>query len=141
MDTTLAAPSPPPTVTIGALTVTLVEPPCLFALALGRSKEQIDADGLAGTLTMGAAALRMCWPADTTWPVRIRPPEWRPGVSLYQYGSDIFEALRKATKGTVRLSALRAAFVAAHNFAVGTALTQDEIEDLQGFSDGQGEGA
>ena len=132
-----AAAMAPPVITLGPQPVTLVEPPSLFALACARSEAQIDLGGLAETLSYGAAALRMCWPADKAWPVRVRPMEWRPGLAVTAYGAAIWEDLRAGTKGTHSISILRAAVLAAHNFAVFSALTEAEVREAQGFSTGQ----
>lgn len=130
----------PPLVRLGALTVQLVDPPSLLALSLGRTKEEVDAGGLAVTLALGAAALRGCWPESVSWPVKPRPRPWAIGQRPAVYGSEVWEALRAGTKGRVPFPELQAACIAAHNYAVGSALTEQEVATIADFSAGQGEG-
>ena len=129
----------PPTVDLGR-PVTLVEPPSLFSFAVGRTEDQIDAQGFAGTLAYGAAALRACWPEKATWPVKVRLRMWAPGQDVARYGAEVWEALRSGTKGQVPFRTLRDAVIAALTYSVGCALTESEVAEAQGFSEGQQEG-
>ena len=134
-----STPVNPPTITIGATTVELVEPPSLFALACLRTPEQAKRGGDAETRAYAAAALRMSWPPKKTWPVRVRPQDWRPGVDVAGYGYDVWEALRRETKGTVHIADLTMACLAALNFAGESAITLAELDAARDFSEDQGE--
>ena len=123
----------PPVVTLGDDEVELVEPPSLFALAAGRTKAQAERGGYAETLAYGAAALRMCWPPKRTWPARPRPREWRPGVPSGEYGAEIWEGLRAATRGRVSVHQLQAMALRALTFAVRSGMTEEEVSQAEDF--------
>ena len=135
----MSDPSTPTTVTIGKLTVELVDPPSLFALAACRTAAEHEGGGLSSDLAYGAAALRMCWPPKKAWPCKPRPQPWEVGRKVGPYGSDIWEALRAATKGTVAFRDLQTACIAALVFAVGSAMHEADIQAAVDFSEGQEE--
>lgn len=132
-------PRPPPTIKLGDLTCELVEPPSLFALACSRPKSQREVGGRAEDLAYGAAALRMCWPPKRAWPAKVRPRDWRTGLPMGQYGADIWEDLRRATKGSVPFSELQNVCLEALGWALTSALTDAEVREAEGFSEGQEE--
>ncbi len=135
-----ASPKPPPLITgLCTYEVQLVEPTSLFAFSVGVTKAQAKASALACTFAHGSAALRMCWPDDKTWPVKIRPRAWEPGQAVLAYGAEIWEALRQGTKGRVPYAILRDAVFDAHNYALGAALLESEIQASLDFSEGQEE--
>lgn len=120
--------------------VELVEPPSLFAMSVGRTREEAEVEGHPGALARGAAALRACWPSNAAWPCRETPRPWRIGQDVVQYGAEIWEALRRETKGRVSVGVLRDACLSAYNYAAGHAYTEAEVSELSRFSDAQGEG-
>ena len=119
--------------------VTLVEPSSLFSLAVGRTEEQAKSEDFACLLARGAASLRMCWPEKRSWPAKPRGKDWRPGMNVVLYGAEVWESLRKATRGTVKLSDLTKAAVDAYNWAALSALTEEEVSEAEDFSGGQEE--
>lgn len=129
------------TITLGELSVQLVEPPSLMSMALLKMPRNEDADSedVALYLAFGAAAMRMCWPKGVAWPARPRPPAWVPGVRLGRYGFDVWEGLRAATKGQVDMQDLQAAVYAALNWAISCGYTSEELQAARDFSEGQGE--
>lgn len=131
------APTGPPTITLGTLSVDLVEPTSLFSLGCLRTAAEQERGGNAMTRAYGAAALRMCWHPNKTWPGDIRPAEWRIGMDVGEYGGDIWEALRRATKGKVHIRQLSDACVEALNWAGECAITDDEVATAGDFSEGQ----
>ena len=137
----MSDPSIPPTVVIGDLSVTLVEPPSLMSLALIRAVPDnvLRGEKLTMDLSFGAAALRMCWPRGVAWPARPRPAVWVPGVRMARYGSEVWEGLRAATKATVPLSELSNAVYSATTFAANCAFTSADVHEARDFSESQGE--
>ena len=137
----MSDPSTAPTVVIGNLSVTLVEPPSLMSLALIRAvpDDVMQGEGMAMDLSFGAAALRMCWPRGVAWPARPRPAVWVPGVRMARYGSEVWEGLRAATKSTVPLSELSNAVVIATNWAASCGLTSVDVQEARDFSESRGE--
>lgn len=129
------------TITLGELSVQLVEPPSLMSMALMRTRpsEDPDSEDLAIDLAFGAAAMRMCWPKGVAWPARPRPPAWVPGVRLGRYGYDVWEGLRKATKGQVPMVDLQRAVYGALHWAMSCGYTSEELQAARDFSEGQGE--
>ena len=137
----MSDPSTPPTIIIGELSVQLIEPPSLMSMALNRRRNMDDPQGedAAMDLAFGAAALRMCWPRQVAWPATPRPAAWVPGVRLARYGYDVWEGLRKATKGTVPSVDMQRAVMDAYIWAIGCGYTADELQGMRDFSEGQGE--
>ena len=130
-------PSTAPTITLGPKPVALVECPALFSIAVYRDEKQRERGGIAEAIAYGAAALRMCWPPNAAWPTKPRPPEWRPGIHLGEYGMGIFEALRSATKGRVDSAALQVACIEAAVWAMSCGMTESEVKEAEDFSEGQ----
>lgn len=126
------APPPAPSVTLGDLTVTLVEPPALFAMTGPKRDANGEAD-TAAALAFGAAALRMCWPAKTTWPAKPRPQEWYPGVDVVRYGGEVYEGLRKATRGRVSVYDLHRVLREAEAWSIRSGFTHAELEEAKRF--------
>ncbi len=116
--------------------VTLVEPPSLLSLAVGRTGDEAAAEGYAELLCRGAASLRGCWPPKRSWPVKPPPRAWRPGVPILVYGADVWEDLRKGTRGSVPFRQLSDAVIAAYNYATLAMLTEEEVQSAVGFSEG-----
>lgn len=106
-----------PTVTIGRFPATLVPPSPLFAVAISKTREEIDALGEPGLWAHFAASLAACWPRDVTWPAPVPPRRWSPRVPVADYGHEIFDGLVQA--GLSPVSIIKAGREA-HNFAVGT---------------------
>ena len=128
-----------PTVTLGKHAATLEEPSALLSEALGRTKAEIERDGKAMTLAFGAAALYGSWPESVSWPVRPRPKPWRPGLNVAEYGQNIYDALRKATRATTSRAVLNNACIDAHNWAVECGMDAAEIREARDFSEAPGE--
>ena len=137
----MSDPSIPPTIIIGELSVQLIEPPSLMSMALNRRRNMDDPDGedFAIDLAFGAAALRMCWPRQVAWPATPRPAAWVPGVRMGRYGFDVWEGLRKATRGTIPIEAMQSAVIEAYSWAVTCGYTADELQGMRDFSEGQEE--
>ena len=137
----MSAPSTPPTIIIGELSVQLIEPPSLMSMALSRRRVTDDPDGedFAIDLAFGAAALRMCWPRGIAWPATPRPAAWVPGVRMGRYGFDVWEGLRKATRGTVGLRDLQRAVLESLTWALSSGYTSEELQAARDFSEGQEE--
>jgi len=127
-----------PTINLGR-EVELQEPRDLFAWALSRNEAESKRQGMPGDLAYGAAALRMCWPEKVAWPVLQRPRPWAIGQSVAAYGDDVWEGLRKGTRGTVPFTELRDACYAALAFALRGVLLQSEVDAARDFSAGQEE--
>jgi hypothetical protein len=127
-----------PTINLGR-EVELQEPPSLFALAVSRTPGEQAAQGMAGDLAHGAAALRMCWPDKAAWPVLQRPRAWRIGQPVAEYGAEAWEGLRAGTRDTVAFGDLRDACYRALAFSLGSLLTQAEVDAARDFSEGQEE--
>lgn len=119
--------------------VELVEPPSLFAMSVGRTREEAELEGALGAFARGAAALRACWPPNAAWPCRETPRPWRIGQDVLQHGAEIWEALRRDTKGRVSVRVLRNACLDAYNWATAHAYTESEVAELSRFSGAQGE--
>jgi len=127
-----------PTINLGR-EVVLIEPPSLFALAASRTEGEKKAQGMSGDLAYGAAALRMCWPDKVAWPVLHRPRPWRIGQSVADYGNAIWEELRKGLRETVSFQDQRDACYEALVYALGSLLTQAEVDAARDFSEAQEE--
>ena len=132
-------PSTAPTSTFGPRPVVLDEPPALFSVACGRTQAQRDRGGIAQDLAYGAAALRAAWPSNAAWPAPMRPRPWQPGTDLSEYGMEVYEGLRKATRGTVLSSDLQTACYAALHWALVCGLTEAEVQAAEDFAAGQEE--
>lgn len=120
----------PPTIKLGAHAVTLGKPGAVAALALCRSEEDRATDGHEVGVCLGAAAMAICWPRDTAWPVLARPMPWRAGVAIERYGQDVCDALAE----TYHVLDLLPHFAAAYEWAVSSRITRGEVETAQDFS-------
>ena len=121
-----------PTVQIGTVEATLVEPPALFTMTGYRRGPDGEIDP-ATVLAYGAAALRMCWPEKVTWPCKPRPREWYPGVDVIRYGGQVYDGLRRATRGKVSIYRLHEALQEAEAWAIRSGLTEAELEEARRF--------
>jgi hypothetical protein len=124
-----------PTITIGAITTTLIEPSPLAVMALIRQPQELEVMGLGGVLALSAAALAVSWPRGVAWPTRSPPRPWRPGTRIEDYGHSIYDDLRAGTKGMVPMRDLHAALVAAKEWCESTLLTEAEVQAAQDFSE------
>lgn len=121
----------PPTIKIGPHAVTLGKPGATAALALCRSEDDRATDGHEVGVCLGAAALAMCWPASTAWPVLLRPAPWRAGVHVERYGQEVLDALAES----YHVLDLLPHFAAAYEWAISSRITRGEVETAQDFSD------
>jgi hypothetical protein len=124
----------PPVITIGGRTIVLEEPGALFSVAIGRSRAEIEAQDFTATLAYGAAAILECWPRNTAFLVAPRPRAWGPGRSALDHGREVYEALRRATRGRVARQVLHGWLVEAHNWAVNAGITDADIAAAADFS-------
>ena len=128
------------TVNLGGGDVALVDPPSMFAMsAAGRSREDVERASAAEHIAYGAASLRMCWPGNVAWPCKPRPRPWAVGQDVMQYGAEVCEGLRKATKGTVHRGDLSRACDVALRHAVLSDMTMEELKAAEDFSASQEE--
>ena len=129
-----------PVVVFGGREITLGDPPSLASIAINRTPQQIDDGGFAMSLCYGAAALFISWPKNTTWPVRPPPRRWVPGVNMAEYGYDVYEGLRAATKGEIARVDLNNYCIEAHNWVLESGLDRSEVEEARGFSGAPADG-
>ena len=130
---------PAPTVTVGDVSVTLQEPSLLFTMT-GYKRPADGAPDTAAVLAYQAAALRMCWPDNVTWPAKPRPREWFPGQDVLRYGGEVYDGIRRATRGKVSIFALHEAMREAEAWAVRSGMTEAEVQEASRFL-GEAEGS
>ena len=93
-----------PVVVLAGVRAELQAPSPLLALALNRSKEEIEAMEMAELWALASIALLECWPLTSAWPILNRPRRWRIGENVAERGREVFDGL--VSSGTVPTSAL-----------------------------------
>lgn len=126
-----------PTVTLGKHTATLVAPSPMAALAINRTREELEAADVSLYWSLCAAALYLCWPEDVTWPTRPRPRPWKIGARIEDYGAGVFNAL--CTRDGLPMDVLFTEGPKAFAWAVGHCLTAAEVEAASDFSEPRAE--
>jgi hypothetical protein len=119
-----------PTITLGEHTAQLQPPGALAALALSRDQAVLADDAVV--VALGAAALFICWPADTAWPSRPRPRAWRVGQKMEALGHQVFDAL---VASGVSIPAAIEAGAAAYGWALQGLLSEEEVQAAENFSE------
>lgn len=125
-----------PIVTISGHPVTLGKPRPLAALALGRSREELEAAPPALMLALGAAALWVSWPPDRAWPVRVPPQPWKASQPIEEMGHAIFDSLGEMIPAVPLMHAC----MDAYRWATSHVLTEPEVAAAEGFSPPPGQG-
>lgn len=118
-----------PTVKIGKYEVKLVQPSPLMAVALLRTKEEMEAIDAGEMWALGAAALYACWPKDATWPVQPRPLPWTPAKKAVVYGHEIFDQLAAAYSVRTLFPVLTDALA----WASLSVVTEEEVQGAENF--------
>lgn len=81
----------PVVVTLGRWPAALRAPSIVWAYELASAVEHQAGAGYH--LAVQAAALRLCWPSQVTWPAQVPPPPLKLGGSLPEWGAGIADAL------------------------------------------------
>ncbi len=118
-----------PVVRLGKHEAKLVHPSPLMAVALLRTKEEVQVMDAGEMWALGAAALYACWPKDVTWPVQPRPRPWTPAKKAVVYGHEIFDQL--AAEYNVRT--LFPVLTAALTWASLSVVTEEEVAGAENF--------
>ena len=116
-----------PTITLGAVTATLLPCSPFTALALIPA----EGEGAEVGIAKACATIGLCWPTTGGWPAKTRPKPWVPGASLIIYGASVFDALSHAGHAT---SAILEAATKAYTWAVSALPSEQEVTAAEGFS-------
>jgi hypothetical protein len=110
----------------------LGRPGPLAALTVQPTERDVAREGGA-LASKGAAALAMCWPENTPWPVRPPPIRWRVGQDVLEYGQGVFDRL---VDGGLPLAEVLNAGTLALTHSRAVLVPTQEVRTVQGFSGG-----